>query len=214
MNIFETLQKLADPVKAAPMAAYMRNQFPFLGILKQDSIKHVNEFLKNVDKSSVDWKFVQKCWKMPEREFQSLACDYFRKVKKVLSPADIPNLREIIVTKSWWDTVDTLHMIFAEMTSRHPEINKTLLAWSKDDNIWLRRTAIIHQLSRRTKTDTKLLEKIITNCFGTDEFFINKAIGWALREYSKTDAAWVRDFIGRHKSKMGKLSIREASKYI
>lgn len=214
MDILNTLQKLADPAKAVPMAAYMQNNFPFLGIPKPEREKHFNDFLKSADKSTVDWKFIQKCWKMPEREFQYLGCEYLEKVKKALSPADIPNLREIIITKSWWDTVDSIDAVIGDMALRYPEINKTLLLWSKDKNIWLRRLAIIHQLRFKSKTDTKLLEQIITNCLGTDEFFINKAIGWALREYSKTNPDWVRDFIKRNKGKMTNLSIREASKYI
>ncbi len=86
--------------------------------------------------------------------------------------------------------------------------------WSTSDNIWIRRTAIQHQLSLKDKTDKELLEIIIVNCFGTDQFFINKAIGWALREYSKTNLDWVRNFIEKNRDNMSKLSIKEGSKYI
>ena len=89
-----------------------------------------------------------------------------------------------------------------------------MLEWSKDKDFWIRRIAIDHQLGRKEKTNTELLEKIIINNFGSDEFFINKAIGWALRDYSKTNPEWVKDFINKYKSKMDKLSIKEASKYI
>jgi len=88
------------------------------------------------------------------------------------------------------------------------------LAWSTDDNIWLRRVAIDHQLLRKQHTDTALLETIICNNLGQKEFFINKAIGWALRDYSKTNPEWVQGFIGRHRHEMAKLSLREASKYL
>ena len=83
-----------------------------------------------------------------------------------------------------------------------------------DDNIWLRRVAIDHQLLRKEKTDTNLLEKILVNNLNHTEFFINKAIGWALRDYSKTNPQWVKDFIEKYKNNMASLSIREASKYI
>ena len=89
-----------------------------------------------------------------------------------------------------------------------------MLAWSVDDDLWLRRIAIDHQLLRKDQTDTALLEEIIVANLGQQEFFINKAIGWALRDYSKTDPGWVRAFIGRHRDGLAPLSVREASKYL
>jgi len=89
-----------------------------------------------------------------------------------------------------------------------------MLKWSTDDDIWLRRIAIDHQNGRKDKTNTVLLEKILINNLGTDEFFINKAIGWSLREYSKTNPEWVRAFVDKNRNKMSNLSIREASKYL
>ena len=96
----------------------------------------------------------------------------------------------------------------------NPEVNNVLLAWSTDDNIWLRRVAIDHQLLRKQHTDTALLETIICNNLGQKEFFINKAIGWALRDYSKTNPEWVQGFIDHHRHEMAKLSLREAGKYL
>lgn len=89
-----------------------------------------------------------------------------------------------------------------------------MLDWSKDDDFWIRRIAIDHQLCRREKTNTELLEKIIVNNFGSNEFFINKAIGWTLRDYSKTNPLWVKEFLNKYQDKMDNLSIKEASKYI
>lgn len=86
--------------------------------------------------------------------------------------------------------------------------------WSKNENIWIKRTAILHQLGFKDKTDTKLLETIIINCFGSEEFFINKSIGWALKDYLKTDSYWVSNFIEKYKDKMNNLSIKEGCKYI
>ena len=93
-------------------------------------------------------------------------------------------------------------------------MNKILLEWSLDENIWLRRNAINHQLLRKEKTNAELLEKILKNNLGQTEFFINKAIGWALRDYSKTNSEWVKNFIEENEEKMSKLSIREAGKYL
>ena len=89
-----------------------------------------------------------------------------------------------------------------------------MLDWSTDDNFWLRRVAIDHQLLRKEKTKTDLLEKILVNNLHQTEFFINKAMGWSLRDYSKTNPDWVRDFIARNREGLSNLTIREASKYI
>ena len=131
-----------------------------------------------------------------------------------LTSLDIPNLHKLIVTKSWWDTIDGLDVIVGNIALRYPEINSTLLAWSVDENFWLRRIAIDHQLMRKNKTDTALLEKILVNNLGQTEFFVNKAIGWALRDYSKTNPDWVRGFLEKYGERMSPLSVKEASKYI
>jgi 3-methyladenine DNA glycosylase AlkD len=213
-HIFEVFRSAADPEKAALMSAYMRDQFFFLGIPAPERKRSSRDFLKTLGKKSVDWDFIFECWQQPEREFQYLAKDYLAKVTAVLTPSDMPNLRELVIRKSWWDTVDGLDVIIGDIALRYPEINDMLLNWSVDENFWLRRLAIDHQLTRREKTDTLLLERILMNNFGQTEFFINKAIGWALRDYSKTNPDWVRDFIERHRGEMASLSIREASKYV
>ncbi len=89
-----------------------------------------------------------------------------------------------------------------------------MLKWSKDENIWVRRVSIDFQLQYKEKTNQKLFEQILVNNFGKDEFFINKAIGWSLREYSKTNKKWVKDFINKYNKELHKLSIKEASKYL
>jgi 3-methyladenine DNA glycosylase AlkD len=204
----------ANPERAESMSAYMRNQFPFLGIATPVRRELSREFLKSKSKNVVDWEFVFKCWEQPEREFQYLAMDYLNKVANALTSLDIPNLHKLIVTKSWWDTIDGLDVIVGNIALRYPEINSTLLAWSVDENFWLRRIAIDHQLMRKNKTDTALLEKILVNNLGQTEFFVNKAIGWALRDYSKTNPDWVRGFLEKYGERMSPLSVKEASKYI
>jgi hypothetical protein len=104
--------------------------------------------------------------------------------------------------------------IIGDIGLKDKRVDELMLKWSVDEDFWVRRVAIDHQLGRKEKTNTDLLEKILTNNFGSKEFFINKAIGWALRDYSKTNPDWVRYFIGKYKNKMDKLSIREGSKYI
>jgi len=219
LHVFEIFRAAANPEKATPMSTYMRDRFSFLGIptpqrkqLSRDFLK--TEFLKAQGKAICDWAFVFECWAQPEREFQYLAVGYLSKIKTILTPSDLSNLRAIVVAKAWWDTVDGLDVIIGDVAFRFPEVNATLLAWSRDENIWLRRIAIDHQLKRKEKTDTELLERILVNNFGQTEFFINKAIGWSLREFSKTNPVWVRDFMDRHRDEMAPLSIREAGKYL
>ena len=112
------------------------------------------------------------------------------------------------------DTIDGLDRIVGNIAFFDERINNLMLEWSTDDDFWVRRIAIDHQLCRKDKTNTQLLEKILVNNFGSSEFFINKAIGWSLRDYSKTNPDWVRNFVETYKDKMDKLSIREASKYL
>jgi len=214
MDIFETLRAAADAEKAASMSAYMRDQFAFLGVPKPEREKLSREFMKAIDKTVVDWGFVFNCWEQPEREFQYLACNYLLKVKAVLTSADIPSIKRLIVSKSWWDTVDSLDMLVGDIAKRCPELKDLLLSWSADEDIWIRRIAIDHQLMYKEDTDTCLLEQILVNNLGDKEFFINKAIGWSLREFSKTNPDWVRAFIETHRADMAALSIREASKYL
>jgi 3-methyladenine DNA glycosylase AlkD len=135
-------------------------------------------------------------------------------MKKYADFEDIGRIKKYIVTKAWWDTADFLCKVIGDIGLRDTKVQMLMLEWSVDADIWVRRAAILHQLAYKDKTNCELLEKIICNCLGSDEFFVNKAIGWALREYSKTSPEWVSDFISRHKDKMNSLSIKEASKYI
>lgn len=131
-----------------------------------------------------------------------------------LTYEDIPKIKKYIKSKQWWDAIDFLDRVIGEIGLRDSRVDDLMLDWSKDDDFWIRRIAIDHQLCRKEKTNTELLEKIIVNNFGSNEFFINKAIGWALRDYSKTNPLWVKEFLNKYQDKMDNLSIKEASKYI
>lgn len=214
-NLFEELKSLQDSERAVSMAAYMRNQFPFLGIAATPRKLVAKSYFRiALQEHIIDFDFVEKCFQQQEREYQQLAVDYLLSIQNLLTPEDLNRIKKYIVTKSWWDTVDGLDGVIGSMTLRYPELKKVMVEWSQTDNIWLRRVAIDHQLLFKNKTDTLLLAEIITNNFGTKEFFINKAIGWSLRDYSKTNPQWVKDFIQKHSSQMAPLSIREGSKYL
>lgn len=213
-DIFAEFKKLKNDKKAIEMSAYMKNQFAFLGISASPRKEIENKIFKSVSKGDLDFKFTDKCYKNKYREFQYASVDYLNFKKEYLNISHIEILKNYILTKSWWDTIDHLDKIVGDIALRDKKVNKILLNWSLDENIWIRRVAINHQILRKEKTNIELLEQIIINNFNQKEFFINKAIGWSLRDYSKTNPKWVRDFIKRHKNSMNNLSIREASKYI
>lgn len=212
--LFLELDGAKNKANAEYMAKYMKNQFEFLGVptplRKSICAKH----FKKKSEAKVDYDFIDICYKSLYREYQYMAVNYLQAVWEQLKAADFKLIQTLIINKSWWDTVDGLDKIAGLLAEKYPALNKKLVVWSKSDNIWLRRAAIDHQLYRKEKTDVELLEAIIINNFGTSEFFINKAIGWALREYSKTNPSWVKAFIDRHRLELSGLSLREGSKYI
>ena len=208
------LKAVANPDDAVAMKAYMKNKFEFLGVKTPARRKLTKAFFKQQTDSVIDWDFINETWSNSYRELQYAALDYLESRKKLLTPSDLPRLKKLAQTKSWWDTIDFLDRLVGSIIARFPETKATILSWSCDEDIWLRRLAIDHQLLRKEETDTELLEKILANNLGQTEFFINKAIGWALRDYSKTNPDWVKDFIERYRVEMAALSIREGSKYL
>ncbi|WP_109079126.1 DNA alkylation repair protein [Aggregatibacter kilianii] len=211
-QILTLLQNAANPDKAVEMATYMKNQFEFLGIPTPLRRQLCKSLFKEAKSQAVDWDFVEACWESPYREMQYVATDYLNVSVERLAPQDLCRIERLITRKSWWDSVDALDKVVGGIYLNFPEIRPQLIAWSKHDNIWLRRVAIDCQLSLKQQTDQVLLSEVIQNNFGQSAFFINKAIGWALREYGKTNPDWVKDFVQRHKEKMAPLSVREALK--
>ena len=213
--IKQLFEQNIDKENAIKMSKYMRDMFSFYGIPTPLRKSLYLEFLKK-DKINkiVDWDFLDKCYDDEYREFQYLVMDYLVAMQKYLTFDDVPKIFRYIKTKQWWDTIDGLDRIVGNIAFCDNRINDLMIEWSTNEDFWVRRIAIDHQLCRKEKTNTELLEKILVNNFGSEEFFINKAIGWALRDYSKTNAEWVRNFVNKYKDKMSKLSIKEASKYI
>ncbi len=205
----------AQPDTARSMSDYMRGQFPFYGIPAPKRKQLCRELLKQEKKNKqIDWDFLNECCENVHREFAYLVIDYLQLLQSCITYDDVPTIRKFIQTRPWWDTIDGFDSIVGDIAFVDGRIPDLMLEWSRDDDFWIRRIAIDHQLCRREKTDPALLEQIIVNNFGSDEFFINKAIGWSLREYSKTDPEWVRNFIARYEHQMNRLSVREASKYL
>lgn len=216
MDLFAAMYKKSNAENALPMAKYMKNQFPFLGLKKPERMKLVKPHLQEKKKEKrVDWDFIRRCYAMPEREFQYVAIDYLELMRDFLTAADMDRIEWLVRTKSWWDTVDALNRVVGYLVMKYPVLKEQRVRrWMTSDNIWLVRLSLIFQLKYKEKTDTEFLkEAILANCRRV-EFFIDKAIGWILREYSKTNPSWVKSFLASYGDQLSSLSIREGSKYL
>ena len=176
-ELLENLKAVAKPDDAVAMKAYMKNKFEFLGVKTPVRRKLTKTFFKQQTDLVIDWNFINEAWNYPYRKLQYTALDYLEIRKKLLTPSDLPRLKKLAQTKSWWDTIDFLDRLVGSIIARFPETKEMILSWSCDKDFWLRRLAIDHQLLRKEATDTELLEKILVNNLGQTEFFINKAIG-------------------------------------
>ena len=215
-GLITELEENRNELLAESMEKYMQDKFRFLGIRGPKRIELYKKYFPAARKTKViDWNFIETCWNKEEREFQYAVVYYLKTMQKFLKKGDISKLKYLVVTKSWWDTVDLLSKIIGDVVKRNKELKILMLEWSKKENdIWLRRVAILHQLSFKENVDKLLLETILEANLSDSEFFINKAIGWSLRDYSKVNPEWVRKFIEKNRSDMTNLSLREASKYL
>lgn len=212
MDIFDIFKHSADPVKAKEMSAYLKNKFSFLGIQKPKRAELAKEFLKEKKKErTIDWPFIMLCYTKQEREYTYLALDYLNSMKNYLPAGDMPKIETLITTNSWWDSVDSLTSTVWRLVRAYPENEAFIYRWMESENIWLRRISIIFQLLAGKNTNMELLKKAIEHNLGSKEFFINKAIGWALRQYAKVDRAWVAAFLSSHT--LHPLSVKEAAKH-
>ncbi|MEM9090797.1 MAG: DNA alkylation repair protein [Cyanobacteria bacterium P01_F01_bin.53] len=206
----------ADPVKAVPMKKYMRNQFEFLGIKSPEHTRLFKQFVAEHGLPTVAQlePLILTLWQWPEREYQYLALSFLRRLRSQLAPAIAPTIETLIVEKSWWDTIDSLasHTV-GDLYTRYPqEMAVYITRWRSHSNFWLRRTTLLFQLGYKSKTDEALLFSLVRENLGSKEFFINKAIGWALREYSKTAPTAVQQFV--ETTELASLSRREALKWM
>lgn len=200
---------------AVQMEAYMRNQFSFLGIKAPIRKELSKPFLLKLNRPSIDVlnHVIINLWENPYREFQFCAMELTSKYNKELDPNFFTLFEYMITTKSWWDTVDFIasnlvgHLVKQYPTQGTKQINK----WRKSENIWLIRTCILFQLKYKTDTDEQLLFSIIEENHTHPDFFIRKAIGWALRQYAKFNPTQVLKFVNEHA--LSGLSKREALKH-
>ncbi|MCZ0990446.1 DNA alkylation repair protein [Streptomyces diastatochromogenes] len=210
-----TYAAAADPGRAVPMRAYMKDVAPFLGIPTPDRRALSRTVLAGTHRpTEADCTAIAlRCWRLPEREYHYFAVDYLRRYAARCSSAFLPVARQLITTVSWWDTVDLLaaHVVGA-LVAADPGLTADMDAWITDDNLWLARTALLHQLRYKERTDTDRLFAYCLLQSGHPDFFVRKAIGWCLREYAKTDPEAVRGFLAGERSRFAPLTVREALK--
>lgn len=212
-NLFEQHRNRAA---AEPMKKYMKDHFSFLGIKSPLRKELERQFFNETGilKEPFNKEFVLALWEKDEREYQYTGLVYMEKSLKKLQKVDLVLMEGLMTTKSWWDTVDAISpKPVGEIAKRFPEvIGETINAWAGHDNMWLRRAALLFQLKYKQETKEEFLYHYIRQNADSKEFFIQKAIGWALREYSKTNPASVKHFI--EGNQLAPLSIREGSKYL
>ena len=206
----------ADPVQAAPMKKYMRDQFEYLGIKTPKNVALQKEFFAEhgfPELSELE-NVLRDLWPLSQREFQYVAVGLLGRFDKQIPAKFIKTIEYMILTKSWWDTVDTIAGgTVGVHFRRFPDVRANYLAkWRASDNFWLRRTTILFQLNYKKETDFDLLCEIICENLNSKEFFINKAIGWSLRQYARVNPKAVTKFV--KSTALHPLSTREAMKHL
>ena len=194
------LRAAADPDKAPAMQAYMKSQMPFLGVQKPQRSQLLRPVARDLDDETAV-AAAQVLWdEAAYREERYVALALLRG-----RPVGEGFARHLITTGAWWDYVDEV------ATKLLPE-GIDLRAWARDDDMWIRRAAILAQVGHRERTDPELLREVIEANSDDRRFWITKAIGWALRDYARTDAGWVSTFVADHD--LAPLSVREAMKHL
>lgn len=217
-RLTELLDNSKDSHRAVSMKQYMRNQFDFLGVTsvprKELFSTWKSQLPKNLS-SEQRWEIIHELWEKEEREFQYVAMDWLHSWKaSEIQELDHKNIKFLIANKSWWDTVDLLSSsVLGKYGQKFPEkMLEVIEEWSIENSFWLHRATIIFQLRYKQKTNLITLENQIVRFKNNKEFFIQKSIGWALREYAKTDPNWVEKFVEKHE--IVGLAKREALKYV
>jgi 3-methyladenine DNA glycosylase AlkD len=215
----------ADPDRAPQMQAYMKSAMPYRGVtsvLLRAVCTATYDELPLVDRT--EWEAgVRALWDDAthrEERYAAVALTAHRRYRDYQDPTALDLYRHLIVSGAWWDFVDTLasHNVGGILGEYPSEVTPVMRAWAVEESLWLRRTAIICQLRRRQSTDVDLLRHTIeANLEGSEhgrEFFVRKAIGWALRQHARVDPDWVRAFVAEHEDRLSGLSRREALKHL
>ena len=212
------LSEGADPAKAGSMAAYLKTDMPFFGAQKAARVPVHREAIRRfppADRSEYR-QAVLALWNQPHREEHYVAIDYACSFPRYITVSSVSLYRKMIVEGAWWDYVDSvaIHLVGQVLLNQRDTMTPKIRAWIDDPNMWLRRSAIIGQITHKWATDTDLLFDACARRMHETEFFIRKAIGWALRDYAKTNPPAVVAFVMEHRDELSGLSFREATKHL
>lgn len=213
------LLECADPAKAEGMRAYLKSDLPCLGTYSGPRREVVRDALADVALDPQVWvALVRDLWDDPTcREERQAAVDVLlhRRARPFRDVATLDLFRDLAVEGAWWDLVDAIaggvnEVLDADRAGATPVVR----AWATDDDLWVRRLSIIAQLRSRDRTDLDLLAHAIDANAGSGEFFLRKAIGWALRTHARVDPDWVRGFVDERRDRLSALSVREATRHL
>lgn len=218
----DALADCADPERAAAQRAYMASAMPFLGVSAPRRRQVLRPLLADPGLAPAgrgEWEgVVRRLWdgaRYREERYAALDLLTDRRRRPWWDRDVLPLVEHLVRTGAWWDLVDPVSRVLGEALSAQPdEVGGVVRAWSREDDLWLRRAAIISQLGRGEQTDRELLTDTIAVNLGDRELFIRKAIGWSLRQFARTDPEWVRDFVAAHESELSPLSRREALRWL
>lgn len=214
----KSLLELENPSNARHMQDYMKSKMPFRGVMSPDQKMIFREVVKRHKFNSFKLyiNVIEDLWDADYREERYIAISIARKFKLYHTLEALDTYEMMIRTGEWWDYVDAIsaNLIGSLLVKYSDEMNPLIKGWIVDENIWIRRSAILSQLRLKEKTDKKMLFSFCKKCLHEDSFWTRKAIGWALREYSKTDPNSVHRFIQSHEKSMSTLTKREASRYL
>lgn len=211
----EPFQLIPEPVNKKAMENYMKNKFVFLGVKSPSRKEQSKDLIKRSYSMICEERInlVNELYLREEREYQYVAIDICQKNASKMNYDELIAYLPLIEEKAWWDSVDAWRKVFGDYIKKHPEEKKKVFKhFFKHSNFWMRRISIILQLTEKEKTDKAMLTKAILFDIETDEFFIQKAIGWSLRQYSKVNPDWVKSFVIEYN--LSSLAEREALKQI
>ncbi len=208
------LEAVADPAQAPDMARYMKDRFAFLGVRSPQRRAAQKPWVTAVAAAGpqAGLEAAATLWEQPEREFQYVGCDLLARGARGLPAAALADVRRLVRKRSWWDTVDHLAKVVGTMVRTHPELSSRLDEWVRDEDMWVSRAAILHQLGWKDSADPSVVLGYCEQQIGHQDFFIRKAIGWALRDLARSYPEDVWAFVDSHPEMSG-LSRREATKH-
>jgi 3-methyladenine DNA glycosylase AlkD len=219
--IRNALGAAADPEVAIKQQAYMKSAMPYFGLPSPRFKAELRPLLRDWRPASREqWEgTVRTLWDEAghrEEWYAAIAVARHRRAREWLDVRSLPLWRHLVVTGAWWDVVDEVasHLVGDVLASHRAEATPTVRAWATDEDLWLRRTAVICQINHRDRTDRELLRHSIEANVDDPSFWLRKAIGWALRQQARTDADWVRAEVDRLGDRLSGLSRREALKHL